>query len=195
MLLVFLYKVTSTYCSSLLPCLSTHLSHLSPNTDRCLPFSRHIVTFLLCLPCVFPMLGTSSTTQSLPGQFLLSKSRLNVISPEKPANLSGSACCCFLCVLSALCSFSTSYVRYLLLWAVKPSMAGTVVNLFLDPVSNTGPGTATSQSMVTWSVKSFLFHNFSQSPALSSASTLYPKLSLGLSALIFSHWWIGSKYT
>ena len=61
-------------------------------------------------------LSSSRSTVCLDSSFL-SKSRLNVTSPVKSINLSDSACCCFLCVTSALQSavFSISYIRYLLL--------------------------------------------------------------------------------
>lgn len=97
----------------------------------CLPFTPILQQWLdvyLAQDTSYPFISASHVYSPCLGLFQLQslsldssylfKSRLNVISPMKPASLPGSACCHILCVPSVLWSavLSIGYVRYLLLW-------------------------------------------------------------------------------
>lgn len=136
MLMVLLYKVTSTYFS---PRLSGHLSHLSSsNTDQIPPFFKtHHGLLCLCAPMCIPHVRNFShpTISVWTALKSPSQARLNVVSPVKPSNLPGSACCCFLRVPSAflfrLC-VSAGCFRDLSLQAEGLSTAGTITCLCVE---------------------------------------------------------------
>lgn len=133
------------------------------------------------LLCVSPMLRTVPTPQSLPRQLLP--------LPPKPGYMFSplwslqSARQCLL--LLSLCSMSTWFRLYFsagcfrecLLWAVKLSTAGTIIDLSPDSVSSIRPGIVTSQKMAAGSIKNFLFRNFP--PTSNSSLRLHP-VSLAL---------------
>lgn len=155
-----------------------HTFYTFLNTDQMSNFLKtHPVLSCLCTSHIYPpwwpfFHPTVSAWTALTSP---SKSRLNVIFPVKPANLPGSVCSAS-SVFHQHCGqslFSTGDIRYLLLQAVRPSIAGSIINLSLDSVSNVGPGIVTYQSMVAGLAKLFLLYNFPQSATLCSDSIIY----------------------
>lgn len=149
--MILLYTVTSTHFTSLLPCLSGHLSHLFPNTDQMPTFFQDTSCLVMSL-CSYMYLPCSELLPPhnlcLDSSCLSHQSQVPCFLPHE-AFQSPRQCLLLLPLCSSsplfrLC-FSTGCFRELLLWAMKPSMAGTITDFSLASVLNMGPGIVTSQ--------------------------------------------------
>lgn len=191
MSMILRYNVTSTYFSSLLPCLSGHLSHLSTNTDQMPTFfkTRHVL-LCLCAPMCIPHAHNCShpTISAWTALASPTKARFHVFSPVKPSSLPGSACCCFLYVPLVLCSDSVSALVVLEsfcfgLWS--PQWQGPSWTCLWLLCWTWDQALWLPNRWLIGSIQNVVFCNFPQCLVLFSGSIPSPWLSLGLSDLIF----------